>query len=173
MSKTVGLELLRLELQELSSSAVRCLSLSGEPLIQTTSHSTLHFLGSSAIHPPSVKSIRWMIVEITEGQTDRFLSFIVRIVQCLFGAWPFGTLTNCLAPRSAACSVVKNCSMSACSILENRSSDRLHISHCDALGLHQYTHQMWSRSIKAFSRYVKDSHTHMRTYRQTYSLLCI
>ncbi len=38
---------------------------------RTTSHSTLHFCGSSAIHPPSVKSIEWMVVEIIEGQTDR------------------------------------------------------------------------------------------------------
>ncbi len=35
-----------------------CLQLSREPLIQTTSHWTLHFLGSSVIHPPSVESIR-------------------------------------------------------------------------------------------------------------------
>ncbi len=48
-----------------------CLQLSQEPLIQTTSHWTLHFLGSSAIHPPSVKSIRWTVFEIIEGQTDR------------------------------------------------------------------------------------------------------
>ncbi len=33
-------------------------------------HSTLHFLGASAIHPPSVKSIRWTVVEIIEGQTE-------------------------------------------------------------------------------------------------------
>jgi len=29
-----------------------CLQLSREPCVQTTWHSTLHFLGSSAIHPP-------------------------------------------------------------------------------------------------------------------------
>ncbi len=47
------------------------LQLSREPLIQTTSHSTLPFLGSSAVHPPSVKSIGWTAVEIIEGQLDR------------------------------------------------------------------------------------------------------
>ncbi len=49
------------------------LQLSGEPLIQTTSHSTLHFLWSSAIHPSRVKSIGGTVVEIIEGQTDREL----------------------------------------------------------------------------------------------------
>ncbi len=36
----------------------------------TTSHSTLHFLGSSAIHPPSVKSMGRTVVEIIDGQTE-------------------------------------------------------------------------------------------------------
>lgn len=40
-----------------------CLPLSEKPLIQPTSHSTLFFLGSSAIHPPSAKSIRWVVLE--------------------------------------------------------------------------------------------------------------
>ncbi len=48
-----------------------CSSLSWDLLIQTSSHSTLHFLGSSAIHPPSVKSMGWTVVEIIEGQMDR------------------------------------------------------------------------------------------------------
>lgn len=46
-----------------------CLQLSWEPLIQTASHWTLRFLQSSAIHPPSVKSIRWD--RHTYIQTDR------------------------------------------------------------------------------------------------------
>ncbi len=38
-----------------------------ELLIQTTSHSTLHFLGSSTIHLPSVKSIGGTVGEIIEA----------------------------------------------------------------------------------------------------------
>ncbi len=65
-SKMVGLER-----QGLSGSAGWCFSLSREPLIQTTSHSTLHFLGSSAIHPLSVKSIGWTAIKIIKGQANR------------------------------------------------------------------------------------------------------
>ncbi len=64
MSKTLGLEL-----RGLSGSAAWCFSLSQEPA--HPHNSTLHFLGSSAIHLPSVKSLEWMVVEIIEGQTDR------------------------------------------------------------------------------------------------------
>lgn len=39
--------------------------------IAATPHSTLHLVWSSAIHPPSVKSIWWMGVEKIEGQTYR------------------------------------------------------------------------------------------------------
>lgn len=38
-----------------------CLQHSLEPLIWSTSKSSLHSLGPSGIHPPSVKSIRWTI----------------------------------------------------------------------------------------------------------------
>ncbi len=47
-----------------------CLQLSRETPIQTTSHMTLHFCRSSAIHTLSVKLIGWTVVEIIEGQTD-------------------------------------------------------------------------------------------------------
>ncbi len=41
------------------------------PSGQIALNSKLHFLGSSAIHPPSVKSIGSTVVEIIEGQTDK------------------------------------------------------------------------------------------------------
>jgi len=40
-----------------------------EPIILKTSHLTLHLIRSSAIHPLSVKSIGWTVVEKIEGQT--------------------------------------------------------------------------------------------------------
>ncbi len=106
-----------------------CMQLSQEPLFQTTSHSTLHFLGSSATHPPSVKLIGWMFVKIIKGQTEA-PSILVRLVQDVSGpiAWlPVLLLAvlsrgvpvwgvaiwngQLLGPGSAACSVVENCSM--------------------------------------------------------------
>ena len=58
------------------------LHISRKPLIWKTSHSTRHFLGPWAIHPPSVKSSGWTVVEIIDGQAGRrqteIPSFIVR-----------------------------------------------------------------------------------------------
>ncbi len=44
---------------------------SRDMLIQTASQLTRHFLGSSAIHPSSMKSMGCTFVEISEGQTER------------------------------------------------------------------------------------------------------
>ncbi len=59
------------------------------PSGQTAPNLTLHSLGSSAIHPPSVKLIGWMVVQIIKGPTERqiLLPFIVRsskIIRILF-----------------------------------------------------------------------------------------
>lgn len=55
-----------------------------KPLIQTPSHSTLHFLGSTAIHQPSVKSIGCQtIVKKIEGQVrQRFLQVQMILDSC-------------------------------------------------------------------------------------------
>lgn len=50
---------------------VSLLTISSTLLIQTSSHSALHSLGSSATHPPSVRTIGWTVLEICGGQSLR------------------------------------------------------------------------------------------------------
>ena len=62
------------------------LRLSGEPLIQTTSHSELRCLGSSGRHPLRVKSIGWTIIEkIKRKDTHAYIhtEHPVIIVRCM------------------------------------------------------------------------------------------
>lgn len=61
-----------------------CLQLSQEPLIQTTSHLTLCFLGSSAIVPPSVKLIGWTVAETIEDGRRKTPSILVGSLNVCF-----------------------------------------------------------------------------------------